>query len=195
VIEMSGDKVPAVRRKRAFSAWSLAGTGVAVLGGVLTLAGCLVTEHIDFEAEQVPAHLSNPQPASFSRTPDEPDPACGGEGAFMAFSVDVADANVTENLEARFFVNGGYKEGIAISPTGDAARGRITWCATMLDLDLKCNRVEVVVSSDFKASGDLRETEDPLDYAEVEWWVLQRVPSVPIAGQDDCSSLVEGAEP
>src|SRR5687767_13467144 len=95
----------------------------ASLGAMATLcAGCLITEPIGFEADQVPAHLANPRPASFTRVLPTRDPACpGGQGEmgpWMAFGADVSDVNVTERLYARLMVNGRRVAGANIPPTG-----------------------------------------------------------------------------
>jgi len=164
---------------------------MAALYGVVMLAGagCIITEPIGFEVEQIPAHLSNAQPAAFTRIPVVADPPCNNEGGVMAFSVDVSDANVTENLEAWLVVNGKKVTDYDIPPTGNVTRAPIIICALATDLLRNCNHVEIVVSSRFKA-GRLPIPVDPIDLAAVEWWVLKQPEMVPIADEDHCSELI-----
>jgi hypothetical protein len=165
------------------------------LCATLTLAaGCLITEPIGFEVEQVPSHLSNPRPRSFIHVPPAADPACE-VGFWMAFSVDLSDANLTESLEARLFINGRIRATRNIPPTGQLARDPLVMCARKIHLEAACNHVELVVTSEFANSVDLDEPRDPADFTKVEWWILSSVAEVPVAGQDDCSRLFDAGVP
>ncbi len=172
----------------------------SVCATVTLCAGCLITEPIGFEADQVPAHLSNPRPASFTRVLPVRDPACPGGrtemGPWMTFGVDISDVNASERLYARLMVNGRRVGGANIPPTGNVERDPVTICVALGNLMDNCNHVELVVTSGFDEEGETPyATLDPLDFSKAEWWVLPRVSKVPIAGQDDCSELVEDTLP
>ena len=157
---------------------------------MLALGGCLVTEPIQFDDTQLAAYLRNPRPYSFSRVPPVRDAACTGNdnGPFMAFSVDIVDANIDEVLSVRLYVNGRWVEGAKVPVTGQAERGTVTLCATRGDVGEACNHVQMVVTSEFEERGaNIYATVDPNDYAEVEWWVLSPALTSPFASQLECT--------
>jgi hypothetical protein len=178
-----------------------AGTRVAALCTMAALTGCLVTEPIAFEADEVPSHLTNQRPAPFTRVPDAPEAPCKGNpglniGPWMPFTADITDVNISETLYVRLLINGRSRGEVnSIPPTGRLDRDPKIVCARREDLLADCNHVEMVVTSDVDAHPD--DPEKPLDaneYTKVDWWVLPPAMMFPIAGQDACSGLVESEQ-
>lgn len=155
---------------------------------------CLITEPVAFDDTQMATHLSNPRPFTFTRVPGAPDMVCGtaSNGPYMAFTVDVSDGNLNEQLLAKLIVNGRFATDIDIPATGNVARAPVVLCATKIELSAQCNRVELVVSSDFEPGRNPYATVDPNDFAKVEWWVLGPAESAPNANQNECTRWADG---
>ena len=183
------------RRARAAGACALA---------ALT-ASCLVTDRPEFGEPNVPAHLTPLAPADFTRVPDRPDQAaCGTSGIvtestgditpWMAFSVALSDQNIEDRLQARLVING--TEEIAtnsIPPTGEVERGPLVLCAKRRGFSARCNRVEILVSSDFSITNEPYATEIPGDLARWQWWVLAPSADDPLARPSDCEQQLSDA--
>jgi hypothetical protein len=195
------------RKNRGFGAYARLEQGRAwpvfsLLMGGLCASGCLILDPIEFDDRQIPAHLDQLDPFTFTRVPDQPDPFCLGtpgdamEG--MVFSVRVSDANTSEPLEGRLIVNGGPSNNFVynfhIPATGSYDRGPQRVCAALDRLNATCNRVELLVTSDWSNSFPYGTT-DPNDVARVEWWVLGSVRDTPNADPNDCAKYMESELP
>jgi len=154
---------------------------------------CLVTDKPEFGETNVPAQLSVISPATFTRAPADGDPRCG-QGRSMAFEVGVLDANVTDNLEARLFINGRRSGESAVQKTLQIERGTLLMCPRLNELSARCNHVEVVVSQKFLGKG-IYGVDDESDIGKAEWWVLPRAEDNPMASATDCVGLLDGGAP
>lgn len=156
-------------------------------------SACLVTDKPEFGEINVPAQLSISSPTTFARAPDGNDPRCG-QGRAMAFEVKVLDANVTDSLEARLFINGQRSGESAVQTTGQIERGTLQMCPRLSELSARCNHVELVVSQEFLGSGPYG-VKDETDIGKAEWWVLARAEDNPMASATDCVGLLDGGVP
>jgi hypothetical protein len=168
-------------------------------------SGCLILDPIEFDDRQIPAHLDQIDPFSFTRVPEQPDPFCMADGGAngakkpgMVFTIRVSDANTNEPLDGRIIVNGGpntnFVDDFHVPATGSYDRGTVRVCAPLDWLKASCNRVEVLVTSDFSSSFPYGTT-DPNDVAKVEWWVLGSVRDTPNADPNDCAKYMESELP
>jgi hypothetical protein len=175
---------------------------VRALGLLLTccagVSGCIVTDPIDYDEDNIPANLTAVSPLTFTRVPPTADIACMGntENGLkdnMLFEVQVLDANLSDELIGRVLVNGDLNPSNLVEPiaiSGKMDRGVISLCVRRDLLDQPCNRVEYLVSRGFTDFPDYYTTRDRLDYAKVEWWVLGRAELHPTATANDCERLL-----
>jgi hypothetical protein len=165
--------------------------GVALLSLTL-VAGCLVTDRLEFGEPNVPANLLSLSPPSLSRLPpaEVTDPRCGED--LVAFQADVTDVNIADALTARLLINGQLSGSFEsdIAPTGEVARAPLTQCAPRGAFERACNHVELVVTNRFAGTGPYN-VRDPDDIAKLEWWVIGAPENAADALIADCAGLVE----
>lgn len=179
-------------RRRARVGW--------IWGLVALASGCLVTDHPEYGEPIVPSNLVPLAPAGFTRVPSVADEECTNPSStpvtdrtrdlaeWMAFEVEVSDANVEDSLDARLVVNGREVSASEIPQTGEAYRGRLRICAKLRDLSsAACNRVEMLVSTGFHVVGAPYATRQPGDLARWEWWVMGPSEAYPEVKASDCT--------
>jgi hypothetical protein len=138
---------------------------------LLFLLSCLVTDHPEYGEPNVPAHLVRGLPRDFERA--RPAPECVESNSWMPFHVEVTDANIDDNLEARIYVNGDWlaNRNVQILRTGLAERAPLVMCADQTNFNSPCNLVEIRVSRRF-ALNDVFAPLEPGDLAIVSWWIF-----------------------
>lgn len=160
--------------------------------------GCLVTDQAEFGEPNIPSTLEPLQPTSLARVPPDPNEECFPSSEriddrtpadltdWMVFAVKVTDANIEDQLEARLVVNGQDVNAKEIAKTGKAYRGELRLCAKLRTLSEACNRVEMLVSSDFHVEGRPYRTRQEGDLARWEWSVFGLASDFPEIYPSDC---------
>ncbi len=173
----------------------LAAVGIVVSVATSLNAGCLVTDKIEFDEENVPAIVTRTeQPRVFSRLKSEGDQLCmgdvGSSTVAMAFVVNVADANIDDQLDVRAIVNGQWVASATVPP-GTFNRGSQLLCVRNSALTSECNYVVIGVSRSFanNDSDPLTPREDD-DLGTVDFWVLGRADDLPNATPEHCFELI-----
>ncbi len=155
-------------------------------------SACLVTDKPKFGEANAPASLRPISPRqSLLRAPLTPNPLCAADRNFMAFEVEILDANISDVLNARLYINRVYIVGREIPPTGEISRGPLRLCAPQRELLSSCNHVVLVVANAFGGEFEY-EVRVESDLAKVEWWVLPPADEDPMAVTDNCERLFDG---
>ena len=135
----------------------------------LTVSACLVTDKPVFGEPNTPTSVLAKAPRTLTRAPLFADQLCeSADKRFMAFEVEISDANVSDKLIARLLVNGDYEVERPIPANGQISRGTLRLCARKGELTKTCNHVELVVTNSFGGPGKY-EVLDPTDIGKAEW--------------------------
>jgi hypothetical protein len=164
---------------------------------LLPASACLVTNKIDFEVNNHPSEVLGVSPAVFSSVPIVAEPCPDPDkypDAWMAFTVQVSDRDVDEDLTGRTLVNGniiplGGIESIPHPADKSVERPPQSFCLTYADLNKPCNHVEFLVATHFRDPP--YKTDDPSgSYGRTEWFVLG--PNSPDEVGEGCRTLFDG---
>ena len=165
----------------------------ALLGLVCVSASCLVTDKVSYDRANAPAQLTKLDPKDFTPvTLNCSERDMGPSTEWMSFSVAVRDQDVEDQLQARILVNGDSIATEKLPVTGREDRDDFSYCLQKDDLQAQCLHVEVIVSnafSDIQAAEDPYDTEDSLDYAHVEWWLLGPSENFAEVGVSACQQM------
>jgi hypothetical protein len=171
-----------------------------VVGALLLcgLGGCLVTENTDFRSSAsrpIPVAI---RPLPYTRVPYVTDAFCADgmiDQRAMRFESVIDYQDVDQVLYARLVVNGRYTVGPQPVPTTGTTRREPTrrqQCVPYEALDLPCNLVELITSSELdKIDPQGRPAEGALDpdFGITQWLVRGPSADQPGANDNDCAAL------
>jgi len=155
------------------------------------LAGCLVTEQVDYSAPNMPPIVGRVRPeAATWILPTPGDTSCGPDQ--VGFVASVTDYDVNDSLEATLVVNGQRITGFGIPITNRENRGEIRLCVLRSTFMRPCSFVEFLVSSGYSAIGEPYGTQIPGDLGRTDWTVVGAAnPNSADATQSDCGPVID----
>ncbi len=177
-----------VRDQPGMTAACATGAAVRALVFGLGLAGCLVTDKIEYADQDLPPRIIvlSPGPVQAFPGSNQCGTEIGGEaaidgskgGPWVKFMVSVSDPNVDDVLDARLLINGVLdgEHSPLIPNTETVDRGTITFCVTGARLQKPCNLVQLIVMRrddfDFRNGGEYGINLQLTDKYALQSWVV-----------------------
>jgi hypothetical protein len=182
---------------------------LSTLSACALLAGCLVTNELDFEPNRNPALVMRKSPGISSRAPSRGDPDCNllmNGTLSMKFDAAFYDEDVEQPLFVLPYLNGRPRSApLRAVPNVDGSPLHLLsslYCIPVAELSQPCNRVQFFVSDDYQKLFDLplsgvNSTNDP-GVSTLDWLVAPPAsdtpggPGMPEAQPSDCINEADG---